>query len=208
MPSPRRGSVTAADLKRELEDRYRNDPEYRASMDRQETERRARREELQRSEGPLVADLQAAGIPVGSVWDLYKHPGLGETAHPILVKHLRQAYPDRILNGIARGFTKDVARKHWHELLDMYLTEDRAEARDGLAATLSGCAVRTHYADLVAVLENEALGETRIYFLGPVHRIGNRIAAGAGRKVIERFANDSQLGVEANRVLQGRGRND
>lgn len=208
MPSSRRGAVSAADLKQELEDRYRNDPEYRASVDRQEAERRARREELERAERPLVADLRAAGIPVDSVWDLYEHPGLGETAYPLLVKHLRLAYPDRILNGIARGFTKGVARRHWQELLHIYLTEDRPDARDGLAATLSGCAVRRQYSDLLAILENEALGETRIYFLRPVNRIGDRMDAGAGRKVIERFANDPQLGTEASRILQGRGRND
>ena len=208
MPSPRRGAISATDLKQGLEGRYRSDPEYRASVDRQEAERRARRDELERAERPLVTDLRAAGIPVDSAWDLYKHPELGETAYPLLVKHLRLAYPDRILNGIARGFTKDVARKHWPELLSIYLTEDRPEACDGLAATLSGCAVRTHYPDLVAILENEALGETRIYFLRPVHRIGNRMCAGAGRTVIESFANDPQLGQEASRILLGRGRND
>lgn len=208
MPTPRRGAVTAAELEQELEDRYRKDPEYRASVDRQEAERRARREELARAERPLVNDLRAAGIPAGSAWELYQHPELGETAYPLLVKHLPLDYPDRILNGIARGFTKATARRHWHELLSLYLVEDRAEARDGLAATLSGCAVRTHYTDLIAILENEALGETRIYFLRPVNRIGNRMGASAGRKVIERFANDPQLGTEANRILQGRGRND
>lgn len=208
MPSRRRGAVTATELTQQLENLYRDDPEYRASVDRQEAERRARREELERAERPLVADLRAAGIPVDSAWALYKHPELGETAYPLLVKHLGLDYPDRILEGIARGFTKDAARRHWQELLALYLGEDRPAARDGLAATLSGCAVRTHYADLVAILENEALGETRIYFLRPVHRIGNRMAAGAGRKVIERLANDSQLGTESSRILQGRGRND
>ncbi len=208
MPTPHRGAISAAELEQELEDRYRNDPGYRASVDRQEAERRARREELERAERPLVDDLRAAGIPVGSAWELYQHPELGETAYPLLVEHLRLDYPDRILNGIARGFTKAAARRHWHELLSLYLAEDRAEARDGLAATLSGCAVRNHYADLIAILENEALGETRIYFLRPVNRIGNRMGASAGRKVIKRFANDPQLGTEASRILQGRGRND
>lgn len=208
MPSPRRGPVTAAELKQELEDRYRNDPEYKASVDRQEAEHQARREELTRAEQPLVADLQAAGIPVDSAWELYKYPELGETAYPLLLKHLGLVYPDRILEGIARAFTKNVARRHWQELLDIYLTDGRPEVRDGLAATLSGCAVGAHYEDLVAILDDDALGETRIYFLRPVNRIGNRRGAGAGRTVIERFANDPQLGTEANRILQGRGRND
>ena len=61
---------------------------------------------------------------------------------------------------------------------------------------------------MVAIVENQALGETRISFLRPVNRIGNRISAGRGRKVVERFADDPQLGTEANRILKGRGRND
>ena len=48
---------------------------------------------------------------------LYKYPELGEIAYPILLKHLRLDYPDRILEGIASAFTKDVARRHWQELL-------------------------------------------------------------------------------------------
>lgn len=208
MPTRRRGPVTATELMQELEDRYRNDPEYRASCDRQEAEHRARRAELERAERPLVEDLRAAGTPVGSAWELYEHPELGETAYPLLVKHLRLDYPDRILNGIARGFTKEVARKHWPELLSIYLADDRPESRDGLAATLSACALRAHYDDLLSILDNEDLGETRIYFLRPVNRIGNRMAPGAGREVIERFRGDPVLGVEADAILRGRGRND
>ena len=113
MPPSRRGPVTAAELMKELEDRYRNDPVYRASVDGQEAEHRARREELCRAERPLVAALQAAGIPVNSAWELYEYPELGEKAYPLLLNHLRLDYPDRILEGIARAFTKDVARRHW-----------------------------------------------------------------------------------------------
>lgn len=155
-----------------------------------------------------MAALQSAGIPVDSVWELYEYPELGDTAYPLLLEHLGRDYPARILNGIARAFTKDVARRHWQDLLSIYLGDGRPEVRDGLAATLSGCAVRTHFDDLIAIVENQALGESRIYFLRPVNRIGNRISAGGGRKVIERFASDPQLGTEANRILKGRGRND
>lgn len=140
MPPSRRGPVTATELKKELEDRYRNDPVYKASVDRQKAEHRARHGELRRAERPLVAALQSAGIPVDSAWELYKYPELGETAYPLLVKHLGRDYPDGIPNGIARAFTKDVTRTHWQDLLSIYLSDGRPEVRDGLAATLSGCA--------------------------------------------------------------------
>ncbi len=155
-----------------------------------------------------MADLRSAGIAVDSTWELYKHPESGEVAYPPLLKHLALDYPDNILDTIARAFSKDVARRHWHELLTLYLAETRAAAQDGLAATLSGCASRAHFEDLLAILDNDALGESRIYFLRPVNRIGNRMETGAGRKVIERFANDPQLGTEATAILRGRGRND
>jgi hypothetical protein len=43
---------------------------------------------------------------------------------------------------------------------------------------------------------------------GAARRIEVQYVSADGRKVIERFANDPQLGTEAKRILQGRGRND
>jgi hypothetical protein len=205
MTSGRRGAITAEELMKQLN----ADPEYRARVAKADAERRAFQEALTRAERPVVADLRAAGLRVRSAWDLYQLPESGEIAYPILVKHLRLDYPGRVLNGIGRAIRKEVARSHWSELLALYLQElTDCEARDGLAATLSGCAVRAHYDDLLAILENEGLGESRIYFLRPVNRIGNRIAAGQGRAAIERFRDHPVLGVEADAILRGRGRND
>jgi len=92
MPPSRRRPITAAELKKEVEDRYRNDPVYKASVDRQEAEHRVRREELSRAERPLVAALQGAGIPVNSAWELYEYAELGEKAYPLLLKHLQLDY--------------------------------------------------------------------------------------------------------------------
>lgn len=204
MPSARRGPVTAEELAQQLA----NDPEYVARVAMAEAERHERREALRRAERPLVEELRAAGIEVDTAWNLYKVPERGEDAYPILLNHLRMDYPDRVLEGIARAFTRDVVRRHWSELLSIYLHETRGEARDGLAATLSGCAARAHYDDLLSILKDESLGETRIYFLRPVNRIGNRMSAGAGRAVIAGFEDHPILGIESKRILQGRGRND
>jgi len=204
MPSARRGPVSAEELIEQLG----NDPECRARAAKADTERRERQETLRRAERPVVDELRAAGIDVKSVWYLPELPECGEDAYPILLKHLKEDYPDRVRGGIARAFTKDVVRRHWQELLNMYLHEAPGEAQDGLAATLSGCAARAHYEDLLSILEDESLGDTRIYFLRPVNRIGNRISAGSGRAVIEGLADHPVLGTESKRILQGRGRND
>lgn len=67
-------------------------------------------------------------------------------------------------------------------------------------------ATRAHYDDLLAFLADEALGATRIYFLRPGNRIGNRMRAGKGRSVIEELADDAVLGAEASALLAGRSR--
>ncbi|MCD9152939.1 hypothetical protein [Aeromicrobium duanguangcaii] len=206
MGSHRRG-ITADELQRDMEARYRNDPAYRAQVDRVETEHQARSEELRRAERPLIEELRSAGVLVSSVWQLYAHPDKGEVAFPILRRHLLLDYPDRILEGIARGFTRQAVRQNWAQLLEIYLRESRPPVRDGLAATLSMHAVRAHYEDLIGILENEALGETRIYFLRPVNLIGNRMEPGRGRQVVAQVAADPQLVREATAILQGRDRN-
>lgn len=90
-----------------------NDSEYPARVAKADSERRAVREALTRAERPLVDELRSAGILVSSAWDLYALPESGEVAYPILVKHLQLDYPERVLNGIARAFTKEVTRRHW-----------------------------------------------------------------------------------------------
>lgn len=92
------------------------------------------------------------------------------------------------------------------EFKNLYLTTRSGAVRDRLAAAMGECAGRRHYDDLVAFIKNEDLGESRIYFLRPVHRIGNRVGDGQGRAVIEQLANDPVLGVESTRILQGRSR--
>lgn len=73
---------------------------------------------------------------------------------------------------------------------------------------MSGCAIGTHYEDLLSFVRNDALGETGICFLRPSGRIGNRINAGAGRAVVRSFANDPVIGKEARSILAGRGPNE
>jgi hypothetical protein len=57
-------------------------------------------------------------------------------------------------------------------------------------------------------LADESLGETRINFLRPVSRIGNRMSSGKGRRVIEELAADPLFEKEAKAILAGRSRNE
>jgi len=188
--------------------RIRDDPEYRAKRETfaAELDERARR--TSEAEQPVVRALTDVGIDVNSVWDLYKTPDILPKAIPVLLSHLVRDYPDPVLQGIGQALSNRAARPHWAELKTLYTTTANGVVRDRLADVLSICATRAHYDELLSFLQNDALGETRIYFLRPINRIGNRISPGTGRRVIARLADDAIFGREARAILAGRGRND
>jgi hypothetical protein len=167
-----------------------------------------KRAELQVAETPVLEALAAVGIQLDSVWSLHRFPESRSNAMPVLLDHLTRDYPDKVLLGIGIGLDHKSARAWWTELKRLYLETDREVVRDRLAAALSNCAAKDQYEDLLAFLSNERLGETRIYFLRPVNRIGNRITPGKGRAVIQSLAGDPILSKEATAILKGRGRNE
>lgn len=197
--------TTAAEVVAERERRLQEDPAYRAEVERVEAARAERARQLGLAEQPVLADLRGVGIDVDDVWNLYKVPEARPRAIPVLLEHLVRDYPDRVLQGIGTGLDDKSARSWWSELKALYLATERDVVRDRLAAALSGCATKDHYEDLLAFLRNERLGETRIYFLRPINRIGNRLTPGQGRAVIEPLAADPVLGKEATAILKGRG---
>jgi hypothetical protein len=202
----RRGSVTAQDLAEEKARRLRDDPEYRAAVEKAESERSARAEERQRASQPILEDLRRAGVNVDSLWQLYKQPEAYDRAVPVLLMHLRREHPETLMEMVGDALPNKPAAKWWADLKDIYLTTRSEAVRDRVAAALSGCATRQHYDDLLAFVAHETLGNSRIYFLRPINRIGNRATPGAGRAVIETLASDPVLGVEANAILRGKGR--
>jgi hypothetical protein len=200
------GAKTAAEVMAELEQRRREDPAHRAELERVESERAERARLVRIAEQPVVADLKALGLDLDSVWDLHKIPDARPQAIPVLLEHLALDYPDRVLEGIGQGLNHPSARAWWGDLREMMLNTERDAVRDRLAATLSACAAREHYEDLLAFIRNGSLGQCRIYFLRPINRIGNRIEAGQGRAVIESVAADPVLTTEATAILEGRSR--
>lgn len=154
----------------------------------------------------MLDDLRAVGLDLDTVWNLYKYPEARQVAIPVLLKHLRLDYPDRVLQGIGQGLDDRSARPWWDDLQALLLTTDRDVVKARLAAALATCTTREHYDDLLELLGNDALGECRIHLLRPINRIGNRISPGQGRAVIESVAGDPALGREAAAVLAGRSR--
>ena len=204
----RREPRTAAEVIAEREERLRTDPEYAAQVQAVADEHAAVAAAMRRAERPVLVDLAKVGINLDSVWDLYNFPEMRERAIPVLLRHLALDYPDRVVQGIGQGLADKSARPWWDELKALYLKPQREAVQDRLAGALAECAKREHYDDLLAFIENAALGSSRIYFVRPINRIGNRISAGQGRRAIERLVRDPVLGREASKVLKGLSRNE
>ncbi|UQX89245.1 hypothetical protein M6D93_04385 [Jatrophihabitans telluris] len=203
-----KGPMSATEFISEKERRIRDDPTYRAEVERAAAEQADRARQRSKAEEPVLRDLVSAGVSVGSLYDLYKVPEELPSAMPVLIEHLARDYPDSVYTAIGSALGNGVARPWWADLASLYLSTGKAEVRDRLAAALSQCAVKAHYEELLTFLADETLGESRIYFLRTVNRIGNRKSPGAGRAVVARFADDPVLGKEAGAILAGKGPND
>ncbi|MEJ7796373.1 MAG: hypothetical protein WKF50_12540 [Nocardioides sp.] len=202
----RRGPVTATEVIAERERRLREDPDYRAQVEEAEAARAARAEAARRATTPVLEDLRAVGVEVYSLWHLYEQPEAYDSAIPVLLDHMRRDYPESVMSDIGHALPFKPAAKWWHELRAMYLSTGSSALRDRLAAALAQAAVKKHYEDLLGFLGDEALGESRIYFLRPANRIGNRMEQGKGRAVVEQFVGNETLGREAAAILAGRSR--
>lgn len=164
---------------------------------------------LRKAEQPVLDDLaKSLGITIDTIWDLHSLPESNAKAIPVLLRHLVRDYPDGLLEAIGHCVADKSARPWWEELKSLYLEPQREVVRDRLAAALSSCAKREHYDDLLAFTADRALGESRVYFLRPINRIGNRISPGLGRSAVEHSAQDPELEREASAILKGRGPRD
>lgn len=205
----RRGSITAAELKAEKERRLREDPEYRAQVQQVEAERRERSLHMREAEQPILQDLESAGCDVTTVWSLYELPDeVRARAIPVLLSHLLLDYPPHVVKGISTGLDFAGVRSYWSELRSLYVQTESEAVRDCLAAVLSARARRQEYDDLLGFVRNARLGESRIYFLRPINRIGNRIEPGHGRAIIAGLVEDATFAKEATAILKGRSRNE
>lgn len=191
----------------EKEQRLRTDPEYRRAVEREAAERTERTTQMRTAEKPVLGELASLGIELDTVWNLYKVPEMRQRAVPVLLKHLVLDYPDMVLMGIGQGLGDLSVRPWWAELKALYLSATRDVARDRLADALAVCANKAHYDELLAFVANTTLGDSRIYFLRPINRIGNRMSPGQGRSVVESMTGDPVLGREAIAILKGRSRN-
>jgi HEAT repeat protein len=156
--------ITAAELMAELD----QDPEYVRHKEEKDRHFRALDEELARAEHPLVVDLNAAGFPVQSVWDLVNTRREYKQAIPVLFAHLAHPYPWRIREGIARALTvKYAGETAYRALLREFrnLSTSADEGQQGykwaLGNAISIVAGKAHYDDLVRLVCDKVHGTSR-----------------------------------------------
>jgi hypothetical protein len=193
--------MTATELKAEIEERLRTDPEYRAQVEAHEAEQQERVRRLREAEQPIVADLNTAGVRVGSVWDLVNTSEPYPDALPVLMSHLeRGGYPDRVMESLGRALAVKPSVAWWDEIKALYLGSRSSGEEDGTAVALAACATKAQIEDLISFLSHEERGESRIYFLRPILRNGGD----AGRDVVESLREDPTFGKEATALLKRR----
>lgn len=197
MTAKKPGGISADELMAQLA----QDEDYQAKAAALEVEMQARREELRRAEQPILADLQAAGVEVQSVWDLVNTSEPYPAALPILLDHLqRGGYPDRVMESLGRALAVKPAAPAWETLRELYLKAEGRGEEEGLAVALAASATDAHLDDLVALLDESSRGSTQIHFLRPIKRVGGE----RGLEVLKSLRDDPLYGKEARALLKGR----
>lgn len=198
-----RGPISAVELARLKGEMLRNDPEYRAKVEAVEAERQERARRLRDAEQSVVEDLRSAGVQVESVWDLVNTSDPYPAALPVLMDHLeRGGYPERVMESLGRALAVKPSVVFWERLKDRWLNARDAGEEDGVAVALAACATKEQLEDLIDFLSVVERGQSRVYFVGPVLKVGGE----RGREVVEALRDDPVLGKEATALLKRRRR--
>lgn len=191
------GPISATELMARLE----NDQEYQRKKEAFDAELKERAALLRAAEQPIVHDLGEAGVEVESVWDLVNTAEPYPNALPVLMDHLeRGGYPERVMESLGRALAVEPSVQFWDRLKALYLAPRNPGEEDGTAVALAACATEAQLDDLTSFLAVEERGESRIYFIGPILKVGRA----RGREVIETLRADPVLGKEATALLSRR----
>ena len=177
---------------------------YEAVMELKRQQEEARQKQAQvwrQAEIPIVDDLnRTGGVHVASVWDLVNTEGKYPGAVPILLDHLRRAYPERVREGIARALAVPEARKGWPILLEAF-REERDNTTLGvkwaLALALGAAGTDAELDDVLPLLGDASLGRNRV----PLLWILRRSRDPRSRAALQQLVDDEAIGEEAKKTL-------
>jgi len=103
---PKRKSITAAELMRELE----ANPQWVAQRAAKEARSKERAKRCDEDEAGLLRDLAGVGVICGSVYDFVRGGSTPAAAFPVLVAHLDMPHMPAIRDGIIRALTRAEAK--------------------------------------------------------------------------------------------------
>ena len=95
------------------------------------------------------------------------------------------------------------AADRWDEIVTRYRQATGELEREGLAAALAASARGGNVDELMELVQDASLGESRILLLRPI----NRLRRGDGKAFVARLVDDPVLGREATAIVRGRSRN-
>ena len=125
-------------------------------------------------------------------------------ALPIVMAHLeRGGYPEHVMESLGRAFGAKDGVVWWDDLKRLYLSARGPGEEDGIAVALSECATKAQLDDLIAFLGVEERGESRVFFVRPIKRLGGE----RGREILESLRDHPMLGREVAAVLAGKSHN-
>ena len=190
---------TLTDLMKGLE----ADPSWVARRQALDEERSQKVERYRAAAKPIIRDLATAGIKINDEWDLVNSRNRYDAALPVLLKHLRLAYPDVVREGMARALARPWARDiAWDQVLDAYLHEPNKSKvaakgelgapsgpKEGMAIALSGMARPGDLGTLIDLISNPENGPSRIFFVSNLSRSRSLSASDA----LARLADDGDL---------------
>ena len=115
----------------------------------------------------------------------------------------RGRYPDRVMESLGRALAVKPSVAWWDRLKALYLAARNPGEEDGTAVALAACATKDQLDDLIGLLSVDERGESRIYFIRPIKRLGGE----RGLQVLESLRHDAIFGREATAALLGKSRN-
>jgi hypothetical protein len=177
------------------------DKEYQRKKEALDAELAERASLLREAERPVVADLQSVGRQVESVWDLVNTSDPYPDALRVLMDHLeRGGYPERVMESLGRALAVKPSVAFWDRLKARWLGARDSGEETGAAVALAACATTAQLDDLIGFLGVEERGQSRIYFIRPILRVGGV----RGRQAVEALRDDPVFGREATALLSGR----
>lgn len=181
---------------------YLNDSsEYQGMMREKEEQWAERRRILDEDQNELIAECQAVGHPIKSVWDFVNTDESYAAAIPILVKHLEKGHHPRTREGIIRALSTPEA---WgvaspEPLIKLFReeTDPESEMKWLLGSAIAHTATLAEAMTICELIEDESHGASREFLpLALIH-----CPQGAARGILEPLVGHPVMGKSASKTL-------